>query len=582
MQRDRHGSAAWFTCVAAGVLLNGCTGMIGAGQGKPGSGGTGSQPGNGAGPGIGGGTGSQPGTGNGGLPGPPGGGGPPPAACMGRPAEAPVLHARLLSPRQYDNTVEDLLKVGGNPAKEFGGGVDTQLDDLGAERRANAAALIARQAAAQLAMWAPCAATAADCKQQIIDKIGMRAFRRPLSAVERQQLGTLFDAGVAEKDFTTGVEWFLTGVLQSPDFLYQFARPAAGEQAGALKPITGYEMASRLSYFVWDSLPDDQLFAAAGAPNGLADPAALKQQLTRMVQDQPRFLRGIGSFYSHWLAIEGFNELARDDKAFTTDLVRALGTSLMMSATQLYNAPSPNISALFSGQSYFLNGTLRTFYGKGNVGVGAEFAATEMPGENRAGLLTHPALMAQLARPQKTHPINRGLFVRTKLLCQEMHPPQGDIPALPEAPVTGVTTREEVAEHSKNPMCAACHTLLDPPGFALESFDQVGRRRDNENGKPLDTSGTMVSAGDLDGPFAKGEELTSKIGNSATVRGCFARQYFQFAMAGDVTRPVADADQCTLERLSSSFAASGDLKRLVELVASSDSFRFRQSEGVAP
>ena len=91
----------------------------------------------------------------------------------------------------------------------------------------------------------------------------MRAFRHPLSAVERQQLTALFDAGVKEKDFATGVEWFLTGVLQSPDFLYQFARPAAGEKAGAVRPVAGYEMASRLSYFVWDSMPDDELFAAA-------------------------------------------------------------------------------------------------------------------------------------------------------------------------------------------------------------------------------------------------------------------------------------------------------------------------------
>jgi hypothetical protein len=139
-----------------------------------------------------------------------------------------------------------------------------------------------------------------------------------------------------------------------------------------------------------------------------------------------------------------------------------------------------------------------------------------------------------------------------------------------------------VAEHAKNPACAACHALLDPPGFALESFDQVGRWRSTENGKPVDTSGTMVGAGDLDGAFARGEELLSRIGNSATVRGCFARQYFQFAVAGDVTRPVADADRCSLEWLSASFAASGDLRELVELVASTDSFRFRRAEGTAP
>ena len=491
-------------------------------------------------------------------------------------AAAP-LHARMLSPRQYNNTVEDLLKVGGNPARDFGGGADTQLDDLGAERRANAAAAVARQAVAQLATWSPCAPTAPDCKQQLIDTIGMRAFRHPLSAMERQQLTALFDAGAKEKDFATGVEWFLAGVLQSPDFLYQVTRPAPAEKAGSIQAITGYEMASRLSYFVWDSMPDAELFTAAGATGGLADAASVEKQLTRMMQDQPRFLRGISSFYSHWLATENFGELARDDRAFTGEVVTALGTSLLMSATELYRTPAPKITALFSGQTYFLNGALRSFYGKGTGG--APFVATELPGENRHGLLTHPALMAQLARPQKTHPINRGLFVRGKLLCQELHPPEGDIAQLPEAPVTGVTTREEVAEHSKNPMCAGCHQLIDPPGFALEGFDQVGRMRTTENGRPVDSSGTMVNAGDLDGPFARGEQLLAKFGGSQTVRDCFAQEYFQFAMTGDVSRHVAEADQCSVDRVKRTFAASGDLRQLVALIAGSDAFRFRLSEG---
>jgi len=576
MQRARCGTATTLLCGLIGILPSACSGTIGDGgaPARPGMSGGGSGP---TGPGNGSGGG---GPGGGGLPGGPtgpNGGGAQPSACMGRPAEAPVLHARMLSPRQYNNTIEDLLKVGGNPARDFGGGADTQLDDLGAERRANAAALVASQAVAQLAMWSPCAVTAPDCKQQIIDTIGMRAFRHPLSAVERQQLTALFDAGVKEKDFATGVEWFLTGLLQSPDFLYQFVRPGAGEQAGSLRPLSGYEMASRLSYFVWDSMPDASLFAAAGNAGELADAAGVEKQLARMLQDQPRFLRGIGSFYSHWLAVENFNELARDDKAFTGDLVRALGTSLLMSATELYRTASPSFTALFSGQTYFLNGPLRGYYGKGTGG--AEFVPTDLAGEGRFGIVTHPALMASLARPQKTHPINRGLFVRGKLLCQEIHPPDGDIAQLPEAPVTGVTTREEVSEHSKNPMCSACHMLLDPPGFALESFDQVGRRRDTENGRPVDTSGTMVNGHDLDGAFTKGDELLSKFGNSAAVRGCFAQEYFQFAMTGDVARHVDDADRCSLDRIRSRFTETGDLKQLVVLIASSDSFRFRRSEG---
>jgi hypothetical protein len=134
---------------------------------------------------------------------------------------APVLHARLLTPSQYDNTLLDLVKVGGDPSKDFSGGVDTQLDDLSVELRANAAADVAHQAALNLAQWSPCAppqVAAAACEDQIIDTIGARAYRRPLVDSEHADLRALFDAGVQEKDFATGVEWFLAGVFQSPDF----------------------------------------------------------------------------------------------------------------------------------------------------------------------------------------------------------------------------------------------------------------------------------------------------------------------------------------------------------------------------
>jgi hypothetical protein len=545
-------------CLAP-VLLAACTGAIDGGPGS-GSGSTDS----------GGGGGSPPG-------GTPGGG--PSASCPAGAARAPALHARMLSPRQYENTVLDLLGVGGHPAQAFGGGADTQLDELGAERRANAAAVVARQAATQMGSWSPCAGTEADCESRLIDQVGKRAFRHPLSAVERQQMTALFDAGKKEKGFTSGVEWLLTGLLQSPDFLYLLVKPAAAEKAGEVQPVTGYEMASRLSYFLWDSMPDESLFAAAGAPAGLGTVASVQEQLTRMRQD-PRFLRGVGGFYAHWLALGGFDELARDDKAFTTDLVQALSTSLLMNATQLYARPSPLLSALLTGESYFMNGSLRTFYGKGSGA--AEFTAVDLPGEDRHGILTHPGLMAALARPQKTHPINRGLFVRTKLLCQELHPPDGvEIPDLPEVPMAGVTTRQEVSAHSTNPVCAGCHALIDPAGFALEGFDQVGRHRTMENGKPVDTAGTMVSSGDLDGPFARGEELLTKVSRSATVRSCFAQQYFQFVMAGDSTRPVGDGDRCSLAGVDAGFSASGDLDALVRLIATSDSFRFRLSEGRA-
>jgi hypothetical protein len=556
-------------------LLQACTGQIGGPQGDDNPGGSGSGAGTGSGPGATGGPGTTGGTGTttggtttGGMPG----------ACTTPDPQAPALHARLLSPSQYNNTVQDVLKVGGNPSKDFGGGAGTELDDLAVERRANAAADIARQAAAALASWSPCvppAVAAATCEQQLIDRFGPLAFRHPITATERAQLKKLFDAGVTEKDFATGVEWFLTGVLQSPDFLYQFAKAIAGEMNGQFLRLPGFELASRLSFFIWDSSPDDQLYAAAAA-NELDDPAKLQTHVDRMLQDA-RFQRGITSFYTSWLQLDGLKEVARDDKAFTTDIVNALRTSVLMGATQLYTGAQANVSSLFSGSTYYMNDALRTFYGVS--GTGTAFAPVNVAGEDRRGILTHPGLMALWGRPAETNPIARGLFVRQTLMCQDIPPPPDGVAIPPLPPIMpGLSTRDRLEAHVKVAFCASCHNVFDPPGYAFESFDQVGRHRLMDSGKAIDSSGTIIDGGDLEGPFAKGDDFLQKIANSKDVKGCFAQQYFQFA----VSRPAVKLDSCSLEGLKQKFVPSGDLKELVATIAGSDSFRYRMSEGGAP
>ena len=520
---------------------------------------------------------AQAGTGTGGSSGTGGGspiGGASPAQCAQASASAPVLHARLLTPSQYEHAVEDLLKVNDHPAKEFGGGVAARLDEVAVERRANAAAAIASKAATTLSAWSPCmppAVDAATCETQLIDKLGLAAFRHPLAPTEQAQLKKLFDAGVAEKDFATGVEWLLTGLLQSPDFLYQFAKPRAGEVAGQVVPLEPYELASRLAFFVWDTTPDDTLFAAAGAGK-LADEAGLRAEMTRLMGDA-RFGRGTASFYGDWLGLKGFKEVARDDAALNSDLITSLESSLLMSATALYANPSPNIQSLFSGQSYYLTDKLRAFYGL--TGGSANLEAVELPNEGRRGILTHPALMMLLARPNASNPIARGLFVQRQLLCNEIPPPpQGVvIPQLPPI-MPGLSTRARLEQHTTEALCKGCHDHIDPPGFALESFDAVGRFRTMDAGLPVDTSGNMVSGSDTDGAFANGGELLDRLGKSSDMKRCFAKRYLTFA----VSRDLANEDSCSLTRVADDFNQSGDLKQLVVAVAASDAFRLRATE----
>ena len=161
-------------------------------------------------------------------------------------------------------------------------------------------------------------------------------------------------------------------------------------------------------------------------------------------------------------------------------------------------------------------------------------------------------------------------------MCQNLPPPPAGIVIPPLAPVApGMSTRDRLNQHVRVPLCASCHDMIDPPGFAFENFDQVGRPRTADSGRPIDASGTMSGAGDLSGPFASGAELLARVAQSQDVKGCFAQKYFEYA----VSHLKAGEDACSLDRLKNDFVPSGDLVALVASIAETDSFRFRLSEG---
>jgi hypothetical protein len=198
--------------------------------------------------------------------------------------------------------------------------------------------------------------------------------------------------------------------------------------------------------------------------------------------------------------------------------------------------------------------------------------------QSRRGILTHPGLMAMLARPGESFPISRGVFLLSNLLCVMVPPPPPgvDIPPLP--PVQdGVSTRQRLAMHTASEFCQGCHGTINPAGFAFEAFDEVGRFRTTDQGIAVDTSGALNVGRDTDGAFANGDEFLTRLASSKDVRGCFAESYLDFALSHATTDP---ADACSIRALGQSFGASGDLKQLVASVATSDSFRMRLAEGV--
>jgi hypothetical protein len=516
---------------------------------------------------------SAAGTGAGGSAG--GGAGGLSSACAGAGPNAVPLHARLLSPAEYDHAVEDLVQVTGKPANAFAAGASVQLDPAAVEVRANVATSVARQAASMLTTWAPCSPPGvpdATCRDQIVDQVGARAYRRVLTSAERAELTTLFDAGAAEKDFATGVEWFLSGLFQSPDFLYEHARAAPDEVAGQVRSLSGTELASRLSFFLWSSAPDDALRTAGDA---LLDPMTRRVQIERMIVDA-RFERSLNTFYTAWLRLSGLRDIARDDVGFTTEVVNSLTTSVHRGITSIYAAPAPTFEQLLTGESYFMDATLRSFYGVDGGGDG--FTAVAMSGEGRRGLLTHPTVMALLAKEDHSSPIARGLFTLRSLLCGDVPPPDGiAIPAFPEE-AENLSTRDRLEQHVSDPMCRGCHSQFDYLGYAYENFDQVGRYRAMDGGQPVDSSGVVDHLVDFDGAFATGAELFDKMAVSNDVKRCFVERYFEFAVA----RRVATNDACALETVKSGFIGSGDLKQLAVSLASSTALSQRLSEGTAP
>jgi Protein of unknown function (DUF1588)/Protein of unknown function (DUF1592)/Protein of unknown function (DUF1595)/Protein of unknown function (DUF1585) len=488
---------------------------------------------------------------------------------------AAAARLKVLSESVVNNTVADLFQLEG----DFAQGLGRATDDVSLELRMNMANEVAKRAVANLTAWAPCTATAPGganaCALQIINEIGTKGFRRPLSETEQAQFKALFDAGIAAQNFDTGVEWFLSGLLQTPDFIYEVIRPSATEQPGVVVPLAPHEYASRLAHFIWGGPPDAELATAAANGELTDSPEQRDLHIARMVDD-PRFLRGVSEFYAQWLPFNGFAELARDAEGFDNEVVAALKISLLKSVEAIYSADNPSFGQLFTGDTYFLNDVLRNFYGLPDGG--ADFTATSMTGESRRGLLTHPAMMAILARPEESNPISRGLYLLRAVLCVNVAPPPKGL-VIPElAPVQeGVSTRERISMHTESEVCASCHKVIDPAGFVFESFDEVGRFRTMDHGTAVDTSGVLTLNRDTDGAFSQGGEFLDKLSGSESARSCFAEHYLSFALGHSQTEP---ADSCSRQSLSDSFADTGDLKQLLVSVATSDAFRMRLAEGV--
>jgi hypothetical protein len=490
--------------------------------------------------------------------------------------------SRLLTRLQYDNTVRDLLGDTNAPARDFpaentllgfGNNADAHRASLLlAERHLSAAeGVAARTVARGVDALLPCDAgdRSEACVVRFITEFGYRAFRRPMLPEESQPMLELFRAGSAEWGFDKGLELVLQAFLQSPQLLYRtesLSSSNAGRVGdGGAVLLDSYQVASRLSYFLWNTMPDAELFAAADAGQ-LTDIDTVRAQAERMLDDD-RARQTIADFHEQWLGMSQFAGLTRvvPGTDVTNGLNASWADSLARFVQHAFWDEGGNVATLLGSTSVFVDESLAALYG---VEPG------EFQDPNRAGILTQPGLMSLLAHAEQSAPVQRGKFVREQLLCYQLPPPPPDVDTTPPDPDPNATTRERFRQHSADARCATCHRLLDNVGFGLEAFDHLGRFRAEENGIPIDATGVLLDSGDasLDGPFDGALELAGRLGTSAEVEACLATQWFRYSMG----RAEQGVDTCSLQQVKSEFASSGgDFRRLLIALATTDAFRFR-------
>src|SRR5262245_1586766 len=358
-------------------------------------------------------------------------------------------------------------------------------------------------------------ATAAEetpCATKILSALGRMAYRKPLSESSLATLMDFYRRGRANNaNFDSGIESALQFILASPEFLFRFEPDAANVAANAVYRLDDLAMASRLSFFLWSSIPDDQLLTVA-SQGKLKDPVVLQQQVKRMLADR-RSSALISNFAEQWLFLRNLKGAAPDLEAFP-DFDDNLRRSMKEETTLFFDSimrEDRSVVDLLNADYTFVNERLARHYGMPNI-YGSQFRRVKVPSEARRGLLGQASILTVTSYPNRTSPVERGKWILTNLLGVPPSPPPPNVPHLQENSENGKprSLRERMEQHRKDAVCAGCHKSMDPIGFALENFDAVGHWRTNDEGGKIDPSGTLFNGAPLDGAVGLREALVNQ------------------------------------------------------------------------
>jgi hypothetical protein len=506
-----------------------------------------------------------------------------------------------LNRAEYDNTARDLLgdtthfALNTLPTDYGDNGFDNNaealtIDPTLAQTYQQVAETLAENAMAAnspgRALILTCTTTDTACITQIATNFAARAWRRPATATEVTNLVALYTATMTA-GFTSdqGIQMMVEGALTSPNFLF---RPEIDTtlDSQSQHPVGPYELASRLSYFLWSSMPDAALEAAA-ASGQLATREEVQQQVARMWSDSKASAFST-RFPGMWLDTQNITISKAPDPtifpAFTADLQAAMQQETAAYMNEFITGDE-NFFDFIDAKFTYVNQTLATFYGISGT-FGTQMTRVDLTGNTeRGGILTQGSFLTVTAAPDRTSPVLRGAWVLERILATPPPPPPPNVP-----PITAVvpsdmeTFRQKMEQHATNPQCSGCHALMDPIGFGLENYDGIGTWRTIDNGLPVDSSGTLapaVSNTPNGQAFSGAIQLESLLRANTDVPGAVVQYVLSYALGRSVGESSDQwpADQCAVGALATAFQGTdnGRMTAFVSRIASSDDMRMRRA-----
>jgi hypothetical protein len=518
------------------------------------------------------------------------------AAVQGTPPAAPGPVAapagaagpavfRRLSRDEYSHSLRDLLGAKLLPADELGGDtlagksgflVGGPVSGVEAGHLMEVSERVAGEAVAHLQDFVPCAPLPTDnvveegrCARQFIARFGRRAYRRPLTLGETHGLVGLYEQQRSEvgHDFAGAIRVVITAIVLSPHFLYRWDLAPEGA-AGAVIRLDPYELASRLSYLLWASMPDDALLAAADG-NRLATPEQIEAQSRRMLKD-PKARDGMSAFFLHWLDVTYLPDKSKSSRVYRgygRKLAQAMLDETAEFVSRVVLDGDGRIDTLLTSRESVIAPNLGKLYEVEVEGEGPQ-PATLDPTE-RAGILTQASFLAAHATSDQSHPVKRGITVLDRVLCINLPLPDDMVPD-PKPARADLSTRDRFAEHGTNACAKDCHDLIDPLGFAFEHYNAVGAYRTSDGGKPVDATGSITLDG-VEKKFENAVDLIPFLAKSREVRDCMARQWLRYALR----RKEVGADEPSLAGAQEIFARTSSLRELLVAIAKSHAFGHR-------